>query len=144
MHTLKLKVNASELMIGDFVFINGKVAKITGFHSNALMGLGVQLENDSTFYSEERLRPIVIRPDILKDNGFFQTENPRHFMLKGWKENIIVQFLSDGFRPSNPKPHALLKIDKDDSLNYFQVEVKFIHQLQQAMRLAKCIKQIKL
>ena len=141
---LTLKVNASELMIGDLVIIDGRVAKITGFHSNALMGLGVQLENDSTFYSEERLRPIVIRPDILKDNGFFQTENPRHFMLKGWNENIIVQFLSDGFHPSKPKPHALLKIDKDDCLNYFQVEVKFIHQLQQAMRLAGCIKQIKL
>lgn len=140
MHTLK--VNASELMIGDLVIIHGRVAKITGFHYNALMGLDVQLENDSTFYSEERLRPIIIRPDILKNNGFFQTENPRHFMLKGWKEHIIVQFLSGGFNPS--KPHALLKIEKDDSLNYFQIEVKFIHQLQQAMRLAGCITQIKL
>ena len=139
---LKLKVNASELMIEDLVIIDGRVAKITGFHYNAPMGLCVQLENDSTFYPEERLRPIIIRPDILKNNGFFQTENPRRFELKGWKEHIVVQFLSGGFNPS--KPHALLKIDKDDSLNYFQVEVKFIHQLQQAMRLAGCITQIKL
>lgn len=80
---LTLKVNASELMIGDLVIIDGRVAKITGFHSNALMGLCVQLENDSTFYSEERLRPIVIRPDILKDNGFFQTEKATTFYVKG-------------------------------------------------------------
>lgn len=126
------KINISDLSVGDWVrVINQFDAQIDGYHSESgSLSLKTRQRN-LVYYRLEDIHPIPITPEILEANGFSHNGKrwytPELFTLEQWTDNWTIII--------------------DCACGDYVCEVytiKYIHQLQHALRLAGVEKEINL
>ena len=128
------KLNCKSLMIGDLVLYTefGK----NEFHKIEIVEpTRVWLKGCKTYVPDEFIEPIPLTPEILEKNGFVYKEEERgmlgiliapHYM----REDVPFEIFCDG------EPFAI----------WFQdpVNIKYVHEIQHALRLCGITKDIEL
>lgn len=120
-----------ELMIGDYVQVSGEVCKVI---SISYFDIGIS-DSKEDFYNEhiDNIKPISLTPEILERNGF-------EFVQQGSLEVAILKM-------KNRHPITLEYIGWSDgrwSIREHRFVVKYVHELQHALRLCGTNKDIKL
>jgi len=128
------KLNCKSLMIGDWVLDGTKKAQITSITCDGI------IETTASEYTNiELIEPIPITPEILLKNGFMESRQGDWFFVIENKNNETLGIISHF-------PSYRLEIESwDDLIGSFESGgIKYIHQLQHAMRLCGIEKEIKL
>lgn len=118
-------MKTTDLMVGDWVQINGIPHKI-----QAIDSLDEEISADNDLYyigedrchSEDKIEGILITPEILEKNGFWVMEN----VANGAEEYIA--YVTDGL---------IFHYNRDNDYYFPNIPIswKYIHQLQQVLRL---------
>ena len=136
-------MKAEELMLGDYIMFNKNIYIIEEISKKGWVHLiyndgskcRVALSND---YILDEITPIPITAEILENNGF------------GYKEEddyLTHYYLGDGWYLDNPDLHIGTYNEGVYWLNYCDnaiYGIKYIHQLQHALRLCRIEKEIEL
>ena len=139
-------MKAEELMIGDWVLWKNKpvqIAEISGIkYSFGHIDVVLAHCNDDNLLESHDIKsiePIPITPSILEKNGFMEyryRQGDWFFVIEN-KENETLAIVSYG------TSHRLEIESWDDLIGSFERGgIKYIHQLQQAMRLCGISKEI--
>lgn len=121
-----------DLMIGDFVQVNGEVFKVI---SISYFDIGI-CDSKKDFYHEhiDNIAPIPLTPEILEKNGFMKSKNGEMTLelddALGTTEIVLV--------PSYDEVYYWWKVN-----NELITKIKSIHELQHALRLCGIDKEIK-
>ena len=143
-------MKASELMIGDWVFLKTldrkEVKQVTGVYAHGCCKHGyVQVKNIDC--SAEYLEPIPLTPEILVANGFEMcTESPyrKEFDLNLPREDAEYDFFCVDLHVKAGYGNIYYNpIDKMDRLNFIAKPL-YVHHLQHALRECGIDKEIKL
>lgn len=124
-----------ELMIGDYIQVNGEVCKII---SVSYFDIGIS-DSKEDFYNEhiDNIKPIPLTPEILERNGFVKQA------YDGWliSENNgrrLIEYHTDSF-------DGLLIINyAEEPYPKISIKLMYVHELQHALRLCGINKEIKL
>ena len=125
-------MKASELMIGDWVFTRGQIEQVTSIYDGYICT--EHYEDSHDYYFD----PIPITPEILEKNGFVQ--NPRS------KSRRSHQICTDSVYISwwRGRLNILFKPFIGHSTNHVNVDGKYVHELQHALRICGIEKEISL
>lgn len=130
-------MKANELMIGDWVYIHhgGKAThygKVTALPPSG----AIESEIDGSHAISSSVEPIPITPEILEKNGFVQ--NPRS------KSRRSHQICTDSVYISwwRGRLNILFKPFIGHSTNHVNVDGKYVHELQHALRICGIEKEI--
>ena len=136
-------MNVEELQIGDYVRIprRNKIGKVYRIDKANGKGNGFAAAIDGD-YHEKDLEPIPLEKRYLKMNGFKVREysdDTEYFYHDGYRINVDF---NEGLPADNIPPTIFLSIDfaeKDIAM-----PIEYVHELQQAMRIMGCDKEIEL
>lgn len=129
-----------ELQIGDWVWYNPNVFNEDEYElPKECYPTKIESGEDIDLAIEECYEPISITPEILLGNGFMKSRQGDWFFVIENKENETLAIISHF-------PSYRLEIESwDDLIGSFESGgIKYIHQLQQAMRLCGITKEIKI
>lgn len=123
MKTNELK--ATDLMVGDWLMFNGKPCQVKGLHNDDT----VTLTGYRSMYYLIDAEPIPLTPEILEKNG------------------LVSDFLGGYF---DEDEQMMLEISSTEegvywTINYHEYDIlklKYVHELQHALRLCKIEKEI--
>ena len=125
-------MKAEDLQIGDWVNLYDSPIKIN------IDDLGV-IERDETYDKGVHCEPIPLTDEILKKNGFVYDEN-----REAWE-----QIPNDGYGICYEDNTYLFSLgvfdpfNRDSDITYHTIaEIKYIHELQHALKLCKIDKEI--
>ena len=135
-----------ELMLDDWVLVNGipmQIQAINDIDGEIMAGDDLYCLVENRVHSEDKIEPIALTADILEKNGFeVQVQG-------GGREDIWIGFGSDlegdiEFEFNNGAP-THLKIDGAFKGEYYTSNnIKYVHELQHALRLCGIDKEITL
>lgn len=147
-------IKKEDLQIGDWVYIhhNGSAshfAKVTAIYEN---GFVCWLQEECEGLSKaDYIEPIPLTPEILEKNGFRKSEDgfwPRYVFVADIEKcpQTVIDF---SFYGENVSGHTLLKCwtrpqGCDGENNIHICDLKYVHQLQRALRLCGIEKEIEL
>jgi len=133
-------MNVNELMIGDFVYLLKNKSEINGFYvidqcprkvTSVRSGGDVdyiQTDDCDVFYVSDCYRPIPITPEILEKNGFVYDSEDKLF------KDIY---------PRISMVYAQYRLVENGYINYGEMsEIKYVHELQHALKLCGIDKEI--
>lgn len=131
-------MKTNELMIGDWVYNthNKQNEKVVEVGSNCVL----LAYND--LYAFDEIEPIPLEKIHLVKNGFdvrYDTDDMEFFYNDGYEVTVIFD---EGFPEEDIPPSIFLNIDFAEKRVVMPIE--YVHQLQQAMRLMGCDKEIEL
>lgn len=139
-------MKASELMQGDLLFslidrnglIEKKAVRVTGIRTDCDFPC-IQTDESDVWYSVETYEPVPITPEILEKNGMrvFEHRNP-------WQgENLIKKWYSKDGRSyiSYYRVGGIFTYTVGDNVSRI-CGLKYVHQLQHALRLCGIEKEI--
>lgn len=141
-------MKANELMNGIYVYFNcfdGSkiIVKVTGFKDGVVYGVS---KTSSHWCTIEKVEPIPITPENLKNNRFV----PK-FSDGCLTEYLIYKDIVDGIHEMYIKLYYFNIKETEHKLECFnckiggcQIWIKYVHQLQQALRLCGIDKEIEL
>ncbi len=138
-----MTMNVKELQIGDYVRIShrnkiGKVYRIDEANGKG-NGHAAVIDGD---YNEKDLEPIPLQRRHLTKNGFEATnESDTEFVYDDGRFEVKVEF-DEGLEVANIPPCIYLRIEFAEKELVMPIE--YLHELQQAMRLMGCDKEIEL
>jgi hypothetical protein len=130
-HYFDMKIR--DLSIGDWVFIKGEPARalrLTQVGYSVFKGLSGQMYRGIG----GNISPLPIAPEILEKNGFEIESDGAYIISQGWKQN---DFYGNYIEIKNGKQTI-------NGCEYELWEMKYVHQLQHAMKLAGIDKEIEL
>lgn len=123
-------MKANELMIGDFVCIANSFAKV---HDSIDKVIGVEfIDGGYDVFNPEEITPIPLTDDILRNNGF--------------------EYFHKNYASISREHPFMLRLDKWPDENGLGgvwticdiIEIRYVHQLQHALRLCGIDKEIKI
>ena len=122
-----MKLTAQDLQIGDWVLYNNE-PNIIAEVSEIIQGEAEVCFAVSNYMANiDEIKPFPITPEILENNGFEKLEEKyyRRFLEeKGYYESVRVYF--------DEEPNVAVRVLDGSE---FKGRIKYIHELQQAMRL---------
>lgn len=134
---MEKKLTAQDLQIGDWVVYNGDVEYSTPIKVEAMdIATDSLITSDRDDVGFDGVWPIPITPEILKNIGFEEIVATCHryiFKEIGYYESVRVYTYEE----------PIIVVSVIDG-NEFKGKIKYVHQLQQAMRLCKIRKEIEL
>lgn len=125
-------LQASDLMIGDWVLAYGKKTQIVwvgNIHKMAVRGFPYE-------FMDGEIEPIPLTPEILKKNGFEWTTRKSYMVSCIGTVRMIWGFYKDCLSISDNSDDGECQISS--------LKCKFVHELQHALRLCKIEKEIEL
>ncbi len=136
-------MNVKELQIGDYVMIShrnkiGKVYRIDEANGKG-NGHAAVIDGD---YSEKDLEPIPLQRIHLTKNGFKareETDDTEFYYYNCYEINVSFD---EGISEENIPPIIFLTIEFAEK--EISMPIEYVHELQQAMRIMGCDKEIKL
>lgn len=140
-------MKAKELMVGDYVLVRPSMMpiQVAAIHKKkvAYHATGDRL----TWVRDGLIEPIPITPEILEKNGFKmkQKEGESNFEYVAAGERYIIEFLF--FRETIYNVSTLLECELGFSGGLDRIHkcnVRFVHELQHALRLCGIEKEIEL
>lgn len=132
----------TDLMIGDFFSFNGNKYKIEDIKKCGAIHVeyypeGGRVEFNSDFILED-LKPIPLTEEILEKNGWKWGYANAKFFPGTWIGNLLLRKDKEGF-------HILAVSDYDDEdTNDTPFVIRYVHELQNTMRLFGFEKEIEL
>lgn len=135
-----MKVN--ELMIGDWVLINGtprKIQAVDGVDDEIMADDELYTLAEDRYHSEDKVEGVPITPEILEKNGF-DISDPEvaqyHFEEDGQRYHFSLRQM---YNQKDGKPNGY-------SFFAFSVLtiIDYVHELQHALRLCRIKKEIEL
>lgn len=144
-------MKANELMIGDWVMLDGKEPKqITGLKTHSCKHGYVQIKNIDC--SAEYLEPIPLTPEILEKNGWYHAKFHGSYGRQAMRiDGCYQDELPKGV--DNALCFAQWSIDKKFMYHFLEIfmwvgsihlKIEYVHELQHALRLCGIEKEIKL
>lgn len=139
--TKKYKVmKAKELQIGDYVNYRGQVIKVTSLYDKGGSNEVGWSDKESVWVNADNVEPIPLIRIHLAKNGFEADEADEIFIYQDGYE-IRVSF-DDNDKELGLEPYIYLNINFAEKL--LSMEIEYVHQLQQVMRIMGCDKTIEL
>ena len=130
-----------ELMIGDYVQVNGEVCKVI---SISYFDIGIS-DSKEDFYQEhiDNIKPISLTPEILEKNGFVKynevSDTPPYD--KDEEGNMYYSYRGEQKFWGWWQPNNVYLIPVNAMVD---LEIKYVHQLQHALRLCGINKEIEI
>ena len=133
-------MKANELMVGDWVLINGvpkKIQAVDGVDDEIMADDEMLCLAEDRYHSEDKATGIHLTPEILKKNGWKKDSGGEECWAnsKAW------------FTPHEYGKRDTIKsweVEICGKPNSFDGVIKYVHELQQALRLCGIKKQIEL
>ena len=127
---------AEEIMVGDWIQTNSTKFKVVGFDTSSR-----EVQSNNWAYDLDNCKPIPLTKEILEKNGFENIRDNEVFLLKklSAKVNLGIYFDIDGINI------YLQNNDTDTFPGYEFYElfaIKYVHELQHALKLFKIDKEI--
>ena len=157
-------MKATDLMIGDWVMLNPSLKEYYPFAGKPCMVIGlrdddgaIKIDYDDGKYfwtdEEDDVIPIPLTPEILEKNGFEIDGMPENMIPvdeRDWSDDTYVWSQQE-----TPEEEKQVSVYMDDPYNFFVeiickychadgIHVKYVHELQHALRLCKIEKEIEL
>ena len=131
-------INIKELSIGNWIRnTNGNIGKVIGITEQG--EVIVRYSENSTCYSEPRvLESVEITPEILEKNGWevrVSDIKPKKWIAFFWENASITHDFVD-----EDKMFAIIYSDEGE----MRLEIRYVHQLQNALTLCGIDKEIEL
>ncbi len=129
-------MKATDLMIGDYLQYNGmpyRVIQVTG------LGGAFMLENGE----EDCGEPIPLTPEILEKNGFTAQRPENHIEIVYCLQDIS-NAIADEMYALWPETYGFYLVIRRESKDMIRIGIKYVHELQHALRLCKIEKEIEL
>ena len=129
-------MKVEELMIGDWIFDGDNVAQITGITCDGIIETTVTETSNI-----EVIEPIPLTPEILEKNGFENIRDNEVFLLKKLSVNVYLGIYLD-------KDSINIYLQNNDTESWPGYEyydlfiIKYVHELQHALRLYNIDKEI--
>lgn len=136
------KLSVKSLQIGDYVNYRGQIIKVTSLYDKGgsnEVGWGIK---EDTWVNAINIEPIPLEKIHLKMNGFKVREysdDTEYYYHDGYRINVDF---NEGLPADNIPPTIYLSIDfaeKDIAM-----PIEYVHELQQAIRIMGCDKEIEL
>ena len=135
-------MEANELMIGDWVISFGAPHKIVGVRTDSFYPY-IKTDMSDTWYEEgmkDLLEPIPLTPDILEKNfgrpygvGWYDAYELKRIEGEG------IYYVRDAYRYPSKERFSIIKAYNEE-ITF--CSLKFVHELQHALRLAGIKKEI--
>ena len=125
-----------EICIGDYVSIDGVPHIVNAVHGDK--GAVNLIDREFLSYANN-LEPIPLTEEILENSGFEKQKNP--YLSSKNKSTYKSGSVEVSFPNKYSTDDILLLIESTHRCVYFQI--KYVHELQQAMRICKIEKFIK-
>ena len=128
-------IEAKELMLGDWLKYGNldKIVKVTALYGNQVN------TNAITPLFLDDLEPIPITPEILEKNGWELFRFGNSYCMQ-----IHIQMAGDGFEMQDITIHRMKVLEVHTSTSTLYMPIKYVHQLQHALKLCGIEKEIKL
>lgn len=128
-------MKATDLMVGDSIYRPDCYDEVVEIRLNGIIGK----DSNRGLIPFDEIRPIEITPEILVNNGFYETGegifNFKQFNKEGNDYYIIIDLIV---------PIASRIFSNNMSFNKIEGEIKYVHELQHALKLFKIDKKIEL
>lgn len=131
-----------ELMVGDLVLHDGKVIRVDAVHKRKI---GYHKTKDKlTWLFYGQFQPIPLTPEILEKNGFNEPplEMQKRVRFVVLCEEYQIRYSFNSYWFSIYKNIAVHAIGYPTFICAFQERIKYVHELQHALRLCKVDKEI--
>lgn len=130
-------MKATELMIGDWVFVKNKPVQVVGLTTDS-----VETTDKEGFYFEDYFQPILLTPEILEKNGFEKKEDDEgqelySLLLGEW----AITYMSIYGCPYLTI-EDVLDYDRAHSVLNLKDSIYHVHELQHALKLCGIDKDI--
>lgn len=131
-----MKVN--ELQTGDNINYRGQVIKVTSLYDKGGSNEVGWSDKESVWVNASNVEPIPLQRIHLAKNGFTADEEDNTFIYEDGYE-VRVSF-NGGCKELGLEPYIYLNINFAEK--HLSMEIENLHQLQQAMRIMGCDKEI--
>lgn len=127
-------MKAEELMLGDWCFceLNGKPEKVQAIYEDKVM------LDYNDLYPYDEIQPIPITKEMLEKNGFEQYGKDAYCL------SIPIQMAGDGIEQQDITIHRMKVLELRTSTCTLLMPMKYVHELQHALRLCGITKTIEL
>ena len=128
-------LNAKNLMIGNWVLLNGtprKIQAIDGIDDEIIADDEIYTLAEDRYSSEDRVEGVSLTPEILEKNGF------RKLVTYGTEKWLCNNFRLNIYNSSGTWRFYADTNRNEDSVIY----IRFVHELQNAIRLCGIEKEI--
>lgn len=142
-----------ELQMGDWVLMDDITQfpmRVEGIFKDTLYLNFEENEGDIFEVGIEDVRPIPITSKVLKNNGWEVYEKQSYNEAEHFCQDFLLEVLFDWFEFNSERVHLEYRLDKKELTIWTNVEgeietyadylipdVRYIHQLQQALRMAQ-------
>ena len=132
-------MKANELMIGDYVNYRGQIIKVTSLYDKGGSNEVGWTDKESVWVNAANVEPIPLTPEILESNGF------------GYKENDTLLELHHYYL-GEPQFCKNMDLHIGNKKDIFWIDynnnhiggIRYLHELQHALRLCGIDKEIEL
>ena len=135
-------MEAKELQLGDYVDYRGRIIKVTSLYDKGgsnEVGWGIK---EDTWVNADNVKPIPLEKIHLTKNGFKAreyTDDTEFYYYDSYEINVSFD---EGISDENIPPIIFLTIEFAEKS--IAMPIEYVHELQQAMRIMGCDKQIEL
>lgn len=152
-------MKATELMIGDWVLINGtprKIQAVDGVDDEIMADDELYALAEDRYHSEDRVEGVPITPEILEKNGFKIVHGfgySESYPTYGWGyhkglrnyASVDVTFYDEPIGGVSRLVKMETASKKDDGINSIHsCDIEFVHELQHALKHCGINKEISL
>lgn len=136
---MERKLQISDLSIGDWVMVKGKAVKV---ESLGKIRNYVELEGSLALFHIKAVQPIPITPEILEKNGWLPPRKAIELDTWWWTNGTDTAIEANEY---NGEWHLTIIEQKEIQYrNRVGIGLKYLHELQHAIRLAGIEKEIEL
>lgn len=135
-------MKAKELQLGDYVDYRGRIIKVTSLYDKGgsnEVGWGIK---EDTWVNADNVKPIPLEKIHLTKNGFKAreyTDDTEFYYYDSYEINVSFD---EGISEENIPPIIFLTIEFAEKS--IAMPIEHVHELQQAMRIMGCDKEIEL
>ena len=135
-------MKAKELQLGDYVDYRGRIIKVTSLYDKGgsnEVGWGIK---EDTWVNAYNIKPIPLEKIHLTKNGFKAreyTDDTEFYYYDSYEINVSFD---EGISEENIPPIIFLTIEFAEKS--IAMPIEYVHELQQAMRIMGCDKEIEL
>ena len=130
-------MKAKDLMVSDWVMYNPNIFIEDEYEpTKECYPIQIKSGDDIDLAIEDCYSPIPLTPEILEKNGFEQYGKDAYCF------SIHIQMAGDGFEQQNITIHRMKVLELRTSTCTLLMPIKFVHQLQHALKLCGIEKEI--
>ena len=137
-------MKATDLMIGDWVLYGQRFAIIKELYNGYVTILcSINGQNEYVEETYDNIEPITITPEILEKNGFTAQRPENHIEIVYYLQDIS-KAIADEMYALWPETYGFYLVIRRESKDMIRIGIKYVHELQHALKLCGIKKEIEL